>query len=532
MFLQDLPSDLLTYLIQTSIDPIDIISLRKTCRALYTASHSRTVWRSALHRTCHTHRLFAPTFPIDSMSARHLESAALSPWRFSALMDSSPANTLSPARTRVFDPYGGVLVDEDEDDCSEIVLVPGGRFLLTEHGGLSLWDLGLNTEGTRKMTTTMPIAVHASEDASKLSILGVVPAPDCRGLRVIVANGSMSISVSEIHPAVPKPQFQFIRRLRLKASLHLHAISGDRVVLLDEEMHIYVWNLISNIAVTWKLAGLDPAYDIIIFGDHLLILRHTGISVLPIPTTPCPSPCPSPAPCPNITAALIQTQPPTEITHPFNNPNSRRPPPLLAAPAGWWPPSLNHIYLGLATPVGRNLAMSLYKLEMEHLGLTGSDAKEPFKFAMDIEKVYSGANGSSAGRRAPFYARVALPPMTLCDGQLSQSWALSGEVLTSLMRMEGEEEEEEEEEEGEEEEDVGSEDGSEDGSETGSDSGGQMWSGGGQGEGCSAVTKSLYTYRLQDRVLYDFCPASGRLVVATRGEIRVLDFLVPVLDSA
>lgn len=72
----------------------------------------------------------------------------------------------------------------------------------------------------------------------------------------------MSISVSEIHPAVPKPEFQFIRRLRLKASLHLHAISGDRVVLLDEEMHIYVWNLTSNIAVTWKLEGLDPTYDV------------------------------------------------------------------------------------------------------------------------------------------------------------------------------------------------------------------------------------------------------------------------------
>ena len=43
-------------------------------------------------------------------------------------------------------------------------------------------------------------------------------------------------------------------------------------------------------------------------------------------------------------------------------------------------------------------------------------------------------------------------------------------------------------------------------------------------EGCSAVTKSLYTYGLQDRVLYHFCPAFGRLVVATRGEIRVLDF--------
>jgi len=38
------------------------------------------------------------------------------------------------------------------------------------------------------------------------------------------------------------------------------------------------------------------------------------------------------------------------------------------------------------------------------------------------------------------------------------------------------------------------------------------------------VTKSLYTYGLQDRVLCDFCSASGRSVVATRREIRVLDF--------
>ena len=76
---------------------------------------------------------------------------------------------------------------------------------------------------------------------------------------------------------------------------------------------------------------------------------------------------------------------------------------------------MNHIYLGLATPVGRNLATSLYNLEVDHLRLTGSDAKAPFKFAMDIEKVYSDANGSSAGRRAPFNVRVALPPMTLCS---------------------------------------------------------------------------------------------------------------------
>ena len=60
-------------------------------------------------------------------------------------------------------------MDGDEDGCSEIVLVPGGRFLMTEDGGLSLWDLGLNTEEARKMT----IVILASEDGRKLSIWGL-----------------------------------------------------------------------------------------------------------------------------------------------------------------------------------------------------------------------------------------------------------------------------------------------------------------------------------------------------------------------
>ena len=35
----------------------------------------------------------------------------------------------------------------------------------------------------------MTIVILASQDGRKLSILGVAPAPDCHGLRVIVANG-------------------------------------------------------------------------------------------------------------------------------------------------------------------------------------------------------------------------------------------------------------------------------------------------------------------------------------------------------
>ncbi|EDR07915.1 uncharacterized protein LACBIDRAFT_294495 [Laccaria bicolor S238N-H82] len=320
------------YLIQTSIHPFDIISLRRFTLAPSGDPHSMA------HVT---HAVSSP-LPSPSTQCPHgtPNHAALSPWRFSALIKSSPANTLFATRTRVFDPYGKVPVY-------------------------------LNTEGAREMTTTMPFAVHASEDGAHLSIWGVVPAPDYRGLRVIVANGqsysetsSSSYDTPQSPSSSPQPPLSFALLLAL-------------------------------------LIGLPF-------------------------THPMPQPHRKP-----------HTNPTTHGNNPpLQQPKSPPPP----SPFSSTRRSAFTTYLGLATPIGRNLAMSLYKLEMEHLDLTGSDAKEPFRFAMDVEKVYSGANGSSAGRRVPFNARVVLPPMTICHGQLSQSWALSGEVLTSLMRMEGEEE--------------------------------------------------------------------------------------------
>ena len=138
------------------------------------------------------------------------------------------------------------------------------------------------------------------------------------------------------------------------------------------------------------------------FGDHFLFLRPTSVSVFLIPTTPChspwSSPCPSPISCPTLIAILIQTliatlmqtQSPTEIAHGFNHPNRRRrsspsstvrlvaflPKPHLPSPRNAHKPEPCHVIIKTRD------------------GTFGSDdAKEPFRFAMDVEKVYAGANG-------------------------------------------------------------------------------------------------------------------------------------------
>ena len=46
---------------------------------------------------------------------------------------------------------------------------------------------------------------------------------------------------------------------------------------------------------------------------------------------------------------------------------------------------------------------------------------EPFKFVMDMDKVYSDANGLSAGRRVPFNVRVAF---LLCQSLLTSHHSL------------------------------------------------------------------------------------------------------------
>jgi hypothetical protein len=76
-----------------------------------------------------------------------------------------------------------VLVYEDEDYCSEIVLVPGGE--VPVDGAWWVVVVGFRSEygGSSKDEDDDAVAVHASEDGGKSSILGVV------GLRVNVANG-------------------------------------------------------------------------------------------------------------------------------------------------------------------------------------------------------------------------------------------------------------------------------------------------------------------------------------------------------
>jgi len=120
-----------------------------------------------------------PSFPFENMSVKELEHAALSPSRLEDCLRNDPYGdkALEPKRILPFEPLDS---EAQPYGCSELYLVPGGRFLFTEsarNGHIALWDLG--NVGTREDMTWLPIAVI---DDDRLIIMHTSPTADGTGL--------------------------------------------------------------------------------------------------------------------------------------------------------------------------------------------------------------------------------------------------------------------------------------------------------------------------------------------------------------
>ena len=104
---------------------------------------TRAVWLDALKRTCLSYAIPFVTYDFERMSREELEYAATSPDRFlhsgRRAMDS-PSSILHSVGERcrlplsIQDPF----FMRSRDD---IVILPGGRFVLAYKGTLLLWDL-------------------------------------------------------------------------------------------------------------------------------------------------------------------------------------------------------------------------------------------------------------------------------------------------------------------------------------------------------------------------------------------------------
>lgn len=111
------------------------------------ASYQRTFWIQALRKLCAERNIFFASFPISDMTVKQLEHATTASFRLCARILHEPPQTVTfPVPLRPFSIRILASFESDNENFENMVLVPGGRFLLTSSGQyMRLWDLGFHS---------------------------------------------------------------------------------------------------------------------------------------------------------------------------------------------------------------------------------------------------------------------------------------------------------------------------------------------------------------------------------------------------
>ncbi|KAF6754029.1 hypothetical protein DFP72DRAFT_388339 [Ephemerocybe angulata] len=122
--------------------------LSQACRYLQTILATKEIWVKILRNMCLKHHLFAPSYPVETMSVVEIKRAASGPQLWSKLIQSHTSASNGPIEP--LEPRTSVILNPSPRAVSDMQsFVPGGRFLVTADavaaGGaimISLWDLG------------------------------------------------------------------------------------------------------------------------------------------------------------------------------------------------------------------------------------------------------------------------------------------------------------------------------------------------------------------------------------------------------
>lgn len=224
--------------------------------------------------------------PIEHLSPTELESAALSPFRFVNRVDASitAGKNIRPLTTRVLAPNVSPLTPtEGMDipfDCHSIFLVPGGRFMLadtTDHG-LCLWDLGIQP-GLPINRSPLAVLHKASGELTRFTS----PTPDAHGVYICIA-GEMNLntehtclSVHELYPSFPNVTFRPTHSLKVKGEVDCIYIYRNVLACNHGNNQVTVWNFMQNKGVSWEYT--KEITDVFIFADSLTLVEDEHFTV-------------------------------------------------------------------------------------------------------------------------------------------------------------------------------------------------------------------------------------------------------------
>ncbi|KAG5727427.1 hypothetical protein E4T56_gene11899 [Termitomyces sp. T112] len=273
LLLAHLPLEVLS-ITQHFLEPIDILSLRLTCKRISSTTRDRTTWTHVLRRLCSTHGVFVPTFRFGEMTQRELEHAALVPFRFLAFLTKDDISSVRPRAIRLLVPPG-------QARFMELFLVSGGRYLFTQtvDGRIDLWDLG---HSVASVINPSPVASLGEDDQTESSIAALEPTKDGLGMYMVIRErwgtaGRLSIYL--VYPLSPTPEFVPFRVKTFIDGINYFSASPG-MCGIHHGVLFTVWDYVRDLTVTWTVGREN--YSLISQGCALLFDAR-GIKMWKIP---------------------------------------------------------------------------------------------------------------------------------------------------------------------------------------------------------------------------------------------------------
>ncbi|KAJ6586322.1 hypothetical protein DFH09DRAFT_1359690 [Mycena vulgaris] len=265
---------------------LDIITLRQVCKSLLTASYQRVVWIQALRALCAERNIFLSSFPIPEMTLPQLEHSTTASHRFLARMRHDfKTGTLRPFSTRLLSSLASAT-----EGFKNMVLVPGGRFLLTScRRNVRLWDLGFHSGA---VIAPSPISSVDVGLTSISRIATIQSSTNHQEILVLVISRQSSnagfLNVYRLSPSAGKPQFSLLAAAAVSDGyLELRSFSESRTSVSDNEF-ILTWNFIQDTWVRWGDEMGDDVHQVSICNNTLVALTSdngsSGITLLKLPS--------------------------------------------------------------------------------------------------------------------------------------------------------------------------------------------------------------------------------------------------------
>ncbi|KAF8347153.1 hypothetical protein F5887DRAFT_48807 [Amanita rubescens] len=279
--LTDLHDDILIFTLSW-IEPSDLLSVRKTCKRLYSLTHTRIVWTNACIRYILAQGYPFPNVPLDSLSIANLERLTRHAYQLGQKWRSK---SLRPRSILFNDSVSGANI-------SDVLFLPGhdDKWLITASKSvwsvLTLWDISSLGSGRQPQTckwspkggifkkfclnsdptSTATLAIALLHEAKEmLYILSVITEGETVSFNIVTSFPTNFVPVS---------------------------LQGDIVGLSDERSQISIWNWRDNKHATLSCQddeGTPFQHNVcsqIIFSrstNSIIAVRDVSISLFPFP---------------------------------------------------------------------------------------------------------------------------------------------------------------------------------------------------------------------------------------------------------